>query len=51
MKIPWLIYEFPNKAVEKLNSDNEERNIEINSQLLKLSIENERSLRDANTTK
>ena len=39
------------KALEKLNSDNDERNIEVNSQLLKLSIENERSLRDANTTK
>lgn len=38
-------------ALRKLNADSETRTTEVNSQLLKLAVENERSLRDAATSK
>lgn len=37
------------KAIKKMNNDNEERNSEINNQLMKLAIENEKHMREAKT--
>lgn len=39
------------KAIKKLNTDNEERSNEINNQLIKLAIENEKQMREAITNK
>jgi len=39
------------KAIKKMNNDNEERSNTINSELIKLALENEKNLREASTNK